>query len=172
MPLVSDSIIYEVVNFIIESEFNNFKADYSKCKYLMDMEDRPKLWAEDSLKLLQMDTLFNQDDLKFIFKQNNWAENFKINKYQLVNHIEIISRDTLVNLMGNNPSIFWERYYKKFGKFGTVSIGLPLFSIDKNTVIVTFSERYGALNGQRSTIIYKRINNNWKNIYLLRYNYS
>jgi hypothetical protein len=171
LSFLEDSLSYDLINYVIESKFQNFQNEYSKCKYLLDKDQFGALSQEDSLKLLRLDTIFKKNDLITIFKQNTTDKKLFLNPKFLNVKITLISSDTLKSF-NNDPNDFWKSYYNKFGRNGFAVIAPPLFSSNRQIAILKYSCQYHAKNGEFHTLIYKRINNKWTVIYVLNYEIS
>ena len=157
--LVSEKEIYEVINVVLGSlnydELSN--SNYVTEDVLMKYNFR-----ENDYKL---DTIFTQKDIQFIRKQFNEVENFRLNQNLLTNKVTI-PRDTLAKFQNSKrgkPN-FWINYTKKYGNKGFYTIGLPLFSLDRKTVIIISGFHCGGLCGVGTTEIYKKVNGKWISI--------
>ena len=158
--LVSDKEIYSFINEIIGDKKND---DFSYCDKIVDKN--PMLMKTSKDFINGIDTIFSKQDKKFIIEQTKYELDFTLNQKSLKSKI-VISGDTLKkfaegkNKDGRSP--FWDKYHNKYGNNGFNSITLPLFSIDKLTVIVTADKHCGRLCGAGGTYIYRRLNGKWK----------
>ena len=57
---------------------------------------------------------------------------------------------------------FWENYDAKYGKKSFVEMMVPLFSLDKKTVIIEYSNITGSRGGFGEIVILKKENNTWE----------
>jgi hypothetical protein len=157
--LVSEKEIYEVINVVLgsinydELSDSNFVTEDVFMKYNFKEND------------YKLDTLFTKKDIQFIRKQFNEVENFRLNQNLLKNMV-VIPKDTLSKFQNDKRGKhnFWDNYSKKYGNKGFYTIGLPLFSYDKKTVIITIGFHCGGLCGGGSTEIYKKVNGKWISI--------
>ena len=77
---VTDSDIYEIVNLVLyeydeASKRDGFKENWYK--YVLDRDLEPLFTHNDSIVLIETDTLFTKEDLKFIEKQIFERKDFK-----------------------------------------------------------------------------------------------
>jgi hypothetical protein len=164
--LVSDSIIYEFINFVIEDRYKNEPLPNGKCKYIVD--NFPNVInAKDSLELIRLDKIFTHSDLDFIFKQNELRSSFFIKTNFLKANFELIQKDSLDKYILNSPVDNFDDYFKRYGRYGFLVVGLPLFSKDLKTAIIYISIHQSDICGERRKVIYKRISNKWKVIHIL-----
>ena len=164
--LVSDSIIYEFINFVIEDRYKNEHLPNGKCKYIVD--NFPNVInAKDSLELIRLDKIFTDSDLYFIFQQNELRSSFFIKTNFLKANFELIQKDSLDKYILNSPVDNFDDYFKRYGRYGFLVVGLPLFSKDLKTAIIYISIHQSDICGERRKVIYKRINNKWKVIHIL-----
>ena len=159
---VTDSDIYEIVNLVLyeydeASKRDGFKENWYK--YVLDRDLEPLFTHNDSIVLIETDTLFTKEDLKFIEKQIFERKDFKFQtkflKSKKVIRAEII-RNMIDSCYKYNYS-FPKAYLKKFGNDRHYTIGLPVFSKDKKTVFLKI-DSYGS----GTTMIFKKVNNKWK----------
>jgi hypothetical protein len=163
--IVSDKEIYAFINEIMPYEKSK---DISYCNKIVDTDPSLSKTSEEFIK--GIDTIFSKQDLKFIIEQTKYEEDFKLNEKLLKNKI-VISGDTLSKFtQGRNEdgrSQFWDKYHSKFGPGGFCSITLPLFSIDKKTVLVTTGMHCGRLCGEGGSYIYRKINGKWELVHTI-----
>nr|MBC7613396.1 hypothetical protein [Pseudopedobacter sp.] len=155
---VNDSTIFEFVTFLsndtIETNFV-LRGD----KFL----DQAQLKYEDLIiDSIVKSNLFLKEDLEFIRIQQKFNESFKLNpKY--FDEKDIISKKSFDTYRANpeNRWNFWEDYRKRYGVKGYCAIALPLFSKDKETVIIKTYYACGGKCGEGGIFIYKKIDGNW-----------
>jgi hypothetical protein len=134
---ISDTEIYEVINFIIDSS-------YSECinttKYLTEDEEFSRTMNRNLERIKELDTIFSKQDIEFIYKQATKVDQFHLNQ-KLVLRKTVIPSDSLKLLITDkyNSQIYRDNYQKKYGTNKLVSTALPLFSLDRNTVIISTS---------------------------------
>jgi len=114
-----------------------------------------------------MDTVFSQADLEFIFLQNRQAKNFNINTNLLETSLNPIQKDSLDKYITNSRYDNFNEFYEKYGNHGFIIIKLPLFSVDKQIVIISFSITLAPLNGEYEKAIYRKNHKRWERIYTL-----
>jgi hypothetical protein len=159
--LVSDSLICTTLNYFVnDTSINEFK----ECNRFSDKDCRKVLFQEDSVAILRLDSIFTKEDFDFIFKQNLNSNNYK--QGQCLKGKILIPGDTLLKFYHLE---FWDEFKKKYGKGGFCTISLPLFSKDKNIVIIKYSYSRGRLNASGGTFIYKKVGNGWTKLYCLDY---
>lgn len=157
--LIPDSLICATINYFAnDTMINEFKF----CNRFIDKSRIKVLTEEDSLRILELNSIFSKEDLDFIFKQNTNSLNFKSGEY--LNSKVLISYDTIAKFNHEN---FWTEYHKRFGDKDFGSIGLPLFSKNYTTVIIKYSRHYGRLNSGGGTFIFKKVDSHWVKIMCL-----
>lgn len=111
---------------------------------------------------------------KFISSQADTvltAQDKTFMKSQITNQKYLWDKDKLVNVWCITPQdiskikkdkAYWENFRKQFGKYGHHYYSIPIFSKDRNTVIIEHSGSGDWLLGSGSISIYKKINGNWQ----------
>jgi hypothetical protein len=158
-PLVPDSIVCETINYLVN---DGLKESFEGNRFV-DKPSREVLEKEDSLKLIELDTIFSKQDLDFIFKQNN---NAKYYQHNCLENKTFISMDTLKKF---NREDFWTDFRRKYGQGGMNSISIPLFNCNRNILIVNCSHSCGGLCGSGGTYIFKKQKSKWVQIHCLEY---
>lgn len=158
---IDDSTIYEFINFVANDKNEKhfvLRGDKVLDKPFLDND----YYLIDSLK---KDSIFSEDDIKFLEVQLQSEKNFTINP-ELFNGKEIIPKDTLVKFRSGPEGrwTFWENYRKKYGEAGYCNITLPLFSKDRQKVIISTSYSCGGTCGQGGVFIYQKVKGKWKQI--------
>ena len=158
---IDDSTIYEFINFVANDK--NEKHFILRGDKVLD-----KPFFEDTNYLidsLKKDTIFSKDDIAFLEVQMQSVKNFTINP-ELFNGKEIISSDTIKRYSTEEARrwTFWEDYRKKYGEAGFCNISLPLFSKDRQRVIINTSYSCGGKCGEGGVFIYQKIKGKWKQI--------
>ena len=157
--MISESEIYEIINFVLLEMKNNDSLENYQGKYVVDKIGKPSFFIlrKDSKELLSK--FFTDDDFNFIEEQLQERETFKLKQEMIVRKI-IISKDTLNSLIDNNSpkrrEEFLINYEKKFGYYYN-EFSLPLFSRDKKTVLIEVNSFMG---GGRLIILKK--NKKWE----------
>ena len=155
--LVSEKEIYEVLNTVlIPYEKDNIPLDSNYVSY--DQIDVFEMIKHDSLLSVKINSAFSKNDIKFINEQRKNIKKFEL-KQSLLSNIVVIPMDTINKFLKNN---FWSKYYQKYGHRGYNEISLPLFSIDKNVVLMSISYNCGSLCGGGSVWIFKKVNGKWQ----------
>ena len=151
---ISDYEIYDVVNVMIDSS--------SECanhtKYLTEIETlHPRLLKSILDQVSELDSIFSNKDVDFISEQAKAFFEFKL-KQEFVKQKVVIPKDSLEILKTDkyNSQIYRDNLEKKYGSFMLPGIALPLFSCDRNTVIVT---RDCGIGG--GVEIYRKRNGKW-----------
>jgi hypothetical protein len=158
---IDDATIYEFINFVANDKNEKhfvLRGDKVLDKPFLDEDG----YLIDSLK---KDTIFSKDDIKFLEVQMQSVKNFTINP-KLFNGKEIISSDTIKRYATDKERrwTFWEDYRKKYGEAGYCNISLPLFSKDRQKVIICTSYSCGGKCGEGGIFIYQKIKGRWKQI--------
>jgi hypothetical protein len=162
--LISDSLIYDFMTYKIalikEEDTNNI--------ILINYTDYFFWSKNDSMSILKLDSLSNQkifdpSDLPFIFDQIKLSKTFLF-KQKFLSKTTLIPYDTIRKLLENDS--FWPDFRLKYkGRRGFWILSVPVFSIDKQTVIQ--DERFvcGGFCGSGMTNIYRKIKTSWKLIF-------
>jgi len=160
-PMVSDSLICATLNYFVN---DTSLSEFKKCNRFAAKDGRKVLYSEDSIAITRLDSIFTKEDLDFIFRQNLNSNNFKQGQY--LKGKDLISGDTLLKLYHLE---FWDEFNKRYGKGGFCSISLPIFSKNKDIVIIKYSSSRGRLNASGGTFIYKKAGGIWVKLYCLDY---
>lgn len=158
--LVSEKEIYEVLISVLGTTSKdrlmstNYITEDISMKFI---EVEPAFLGERSL-----DTFFTPKDIDFIKKQIKTINNFKL-KQELLEGKIVIPSDTLAKFQTNKngKGTFWDNYTRKYGNNCFYSISLPLFSLDRKTVITISSINCGSLGGGGATEVYRKTNGKW-----------
>ena len=160
--IVTESEIYEVVNFILleAKEAEKFEGlKNSRYKYLLEKDFEPLFNNIDSSRILKAESIFLKEDLKFIDRQILLRKDFKFNK-DSIKSLEIMPasdiQDIIEQRIKNPRKTFYELYKSKFGDNFYYTIGLPVFSTDKKTVFIKFSSF-----GSGFTKVLKKVKGSW-----------
>lgn len=159
---VTDSDIYEIVNFVLyeydkESKREGFKENFYK--YVLDRDLEPLFTHGDSIALIKTDTLFTKEDKKYIEEQLIERKNFRFQS-QFLKSKKVIRAEIIRNMIDScykNGYNFHKAYLNKFGNDRHYTFGLPVFSKDKKTVFLKIDSL-----GYGTTMIFKKVNNKWK----------
>jgi hypothetical protein len=103
------------------------------------------LTSGDSLYLSEQNSLFSKSDIEYIFKQNRTDKDFRLDA--CLQGKELISPKE--HILSVN------------------SIKAPIFTLDKEIVIIGFSYYCGGLCGSGGTYVYKKVNGTWQKIITL-----
>ncbi len=154
--LIADSLVCATLNYFVNDTMID---EFKHCNRFLDRDGRKVLLGDDSLKIMQLDSIFTKEDLYFIFQQNLNSIYYKHG--ECLSGKNLISGDTLLKF---NHHEFWDEFHKRFGNGGFCSISLPLFSKDLNIVIIRYSFSCGRLCASGGTFIYKKIGGRWVEI--------
>lgn len=161
--LVNEKLSYEVINHILESIPKDERSVSNFLAYDNEQISEQEIKSNDYLGISKMDTLFSKLDVKYIIEQNNERRNFSLNQ-NFIKSKTIIPNKKLKEFSEQTPNgnNFWGNYSKVYGKTGYYVVSKPLFSLNKEIVIISIGHRCGELCGGGSTIILKKINGKWK----------
>lgn len=142
-----ETIIYEFINYFIQrKEMPAFRNNYP----LLDRElSHYSLSAKDSTYFVNEKHIFSKDDWSFILKQASQLDSFRI-KNELLKGRTVISSDSLRSLdINSNLNDVISLLHHQYGANGVNSLSLPLFSLDRKKVIITyeFIEKGGGMGG-------------------------
>jgi hypothetical protein len=158
---ITESEIYEVINFILIDIKKSDSLENFQGKYIVDKTTEPFFITTNQNSKKKLKKYFTNSDFNFMENQLKKSKNFKLEQSKIIRKT-IISKDTLENLIDNNsPQMrdeFMINYEKKFGKYYYDEFSLPLFSVDKKTVLIEINSFLG---GGR-LIILKKKNQKWK----------
>lgn len=158
---ITESEIYEVINFILIDMKKSDSLENYQGKYIVDKTTEPFFITNNQNSKMKLKKYFTNSDFNFMENQLKESKNFKLEQSKIIIKT-IISKDTLDNLIDNNSpkrrDEFIINFEKKFGKYYYNEFSLPLFSIDKKTVLI---EIKSFLGGGR-LIILKKKNQKWE----------
>ena len=149
--MVSDKEIYTFLYVVLEKQ----PKSINKCN------------NEDVLDFIEhnneLKKMFSVKDLAFINKQIENEEKFEINSEYLTNY-NIISEKTIDKKFSDSKNMisFWEEFEKEYGTQSYFSLSLPIFSLDKKTVIICTEVLHKGGFGASGTQVYRKINGKWK----------
>jgi hypothetical protein len=164
---IYENDIYEVINGVYEgylSEIKRHKKDETLyLVYLLrfvDFEDTGlnENGIKNYLKNLAEQDLIEEKDIEFIHQQVQNSKEFELDQNR-IKDFELIRKDTLyqLQLSSKTRNDFGCEIINRYGYSEILTISLPLFTIDKNTIIV--STGLYTLGGR--TTIYKKENGKW-----------
>lgn len=167
----NQGLSYELMNQVIEDNIPSDKEiyillqqDLTQPAILIDPEE------EDYLGLNQYDSILSKKDIEYIYKKVTdlrISQDLDLNLAQINNqNVKIISTSQFnkfieKTISKNQRSEFWEEFEKEFGIHNYYSISYPVFSLDKNTAIMSFGHHCGSLCGDGFSAIYQKINGKW-----------
>lgn len=157
---VTDDEIYVFVKMVLKDLEKTQKLESTQYYYLQDQLATPSfVYDNPNFKL---DKYFQKDDLDFIQKQIGERKNFLLIQ-DSIKLKRIISKKTIDSFNNNRKenidrkSHFLESYKKIYGNNFYNKLSLPIFSKDKETVLIDISSFF-----EGKTIIYRKENNKWK----------
>ncbi len=164
---IYESDIYEVINGIYKGyiaemkEYNKDEAFY--LVYFSKFAEFENMGLNENgiknyLKNLADQNLIEEKDIEFIYQQVQSSKEIKLEQNR-IKDFELICADTLyqLRLSSKTNNDFGYKIIDRYG-FSEISyISLPLFTLDKNTVIINLG--LYAMGGRVS--IYKRENSKW-----------
>jgi len=159
--MVSDSLICATLDYFVNDTSIH---EFQECSRFVDRDGRKVLFKEDSIAIIKLDSIFTKEDLDFIFKQNLNSNSYKHD--QCLKGKTLIPGDTLSKF---DLFEFWNEFNMRYGKGGFCSISMPIFSKNKDIVIIRYSYSKGRLNASGGTFIYKKSGNRWVKQYCLDY---
>jgi hypothetical protein len=158
---ITESEIYEVINFILIDMKKSDSLENYQGKYIVDKTTEPFFITNNQNSKMKLKKYFINSDFNFMENQLKESKNFKLEQSKIIRKT-IISKDTLDNLIDNNSpkrrDEFIINFEKKFGKYYYNEFSLPLFSIDKKTVLIEIK----SLLGGGRLIILKKKNQKWE----------
>jgi hypothetical protein len=166
--LISDSLIYDFMSYKIEL----IRKDDTNKIYLLNA---PEFFCDrnDSISIVMLNSMSNLQlidtfDLPFVFDQIQLSKTYLYKQDLLI--ANLIPVDSIKVLSENDD--FWPNYRQKYVSNGFWRLSVPIFSMDKQTVIQNERFSCGSLCGGGGTYIYRKINNSWKLIYGYNFNVS
>jgi hypothetical protein len=161
--LISDSLINDFMSFKIALIKENDTTKTFLINYAEFNCDK-----NDSMSIVMLDSLsnqniFNPSDLPFVFEQIILSKTY-LYEQDIFRNTILIPLDTIKKLGESDD--FWANYRQKYSDSrGFWRLSVPIFSIDKQTVIQDERFSCGGLCGGGGTYIYRKINKSWKLIY-------
>jgi hypothetical protein len=117
----------------------------------------------DTILLKKVDTLFSQEDKKFISKQYRNGIHFILEQKQL-KHKNVVEYDTTMIATKEKSKKYWDKLLEKYKCIGLVS--MPLFNLKKDMAIVQVGYNCGINCAEGGTYIYKLNENGKWELYL------
>src|SRR5690606_23899639 len=164
---IYESDIYEVINGIYKGYIDEMK-EYNKDEafylvYFSKYAEFENMGLNENgiknyLNNLADQNLIEEKDIEFIYQQVQSSKEIKLEQNR-IKDFELICADTLyqLRLSSKTNNDFGYKIIDRYG-FSEISyISLPLFTLDKNTVIINLG--LYAMGGRVS--IYKRENSKW-----------
>ena len=137
LPVPESTVCNTINQFVSQVLPDNANKFYNKASFNI-------LTSIDSLYLIGQTSIFSQRDIEYISRQNKTSEKFDLSN--CLQNKEIVTSETILS----NPSL------------GHFSISAPLFSIDKETIIIRISYFCGGLCGHGGTYVYKKEKKTWR----------
>ena len=160
-PQVTDEEIYMIVNMVLKDLEVSEKLDGTKDEYIQDELTIPSFIADTvSFKLNKY--FSKAEDLDFLLLQFEDRKSFALLQDSIKSK-KIISKKIIDSFYDEkNDSIsrknqILNNYIKKYGNNFYYRLSLPIFSKDKNTVLIDVSYFLGG----GKTMIYKKHNGKW-----------
>lgn len=154
--------IYYFLNFLLNTTDG---VNYKNIKYILDHDKfydppAPGLASHFSKELTKGDSIFSKIDESFISVQANQISNFYLEQDKLPGK-RIISAEKIGFDNSNNQENLWIKLKTICNCEEIASVSLPIFSNDYKTALVSI-QYYTELNGGGVSILYKKINGQWK----------
>nr|WP_322622965.1 hypothetical protein [uncultured Flavobacterium sp.] len=151
--LVDDATIYEFLNTTLATD----SIRQESCDAIIAREYYPifsdKSEAIGILRRIKNISLVNID---FMYKQSLYVPQFELKKENFKTEKRLIAPDTC-NMQDRE---YWRNIRKQFGSF--CSISLPLFSEDREMVVIRLSYSCGSLCGYGGIYVFKKEDDIWK----------
>lgn len=148
--LVPESEVFHTVDSIFRiNEYDHYDMSFGLVGSRMVFLDR---FIKNTPLI---DSFFTKEDIQFMKSQETASSTFTI-KPEYFPYKVIIPLDTFISFMNNDGEISRKKLRERYGGTFYNTVSLPLFSIDRKTVIIAKSGMdHGGL------YIYKKINSNW-----------
>lgn len=164
---VTEKEIYEVVNFVIKNRKERLHEKGFKIKFLMRSKSDSAVYHylnkinQESFFSIEdnPNDFFTNEDIKYINEQIGDNISFQYQQ-KLIKELKILS-EVDYNKLGKGKE-FWKNYYAKYGRKSFLEMMVPLFSFDKKTVIIEYSNITGSKGGFGEIVVLKKENNTWK----------
>ncbi|MFP9112614.1 hypothetical protein ACLI1A_01645 [Flavobacterium sp. RHBU_3] len=152
--LVDDNTIYDFLNAAITTDTLNLRL----CNTIIG-QNHIFIFIDkaEANYILRTAKVFTAEDREYIYKQSLYSTQFKINKLKLKTDKNIIIPETCDINEGNKD--YWHNIRKQFGSF--CSLSMPLFSKDKQTVVLRYSYSCGMLCAHGGYYVFRKENNTW-----------
>jgi len=150
---ISDEEIYDVINFIIK----NGTVKYHK--HLKIITEDPNVNSDRFLNKKLLNNFFNEKDSNYILEQFATSKDFLLS-YRYISDMQIIHVDKLLSYKKEKKDL-WTFLAEKYSEDGFAFVGKPLFSLDKQQVVISYGYYCGGLCGKGTRVILKKKNNSW-----------
>ena len=124
--IIDNKLVYKLINQVISEN-----KLYKNCDAIIDRKTFI-LTNGDEFLLKVIDTVFSENDKKFIVRQYKNGDIFILNQ-KLIKNKKIIEIDTTINTEKQRTR-FWKKIAKENNCVGYISI--PLFNLKKNKAII------------------------------------
>jgi hypothetical protein len=155
---VDNQTIYGLIN----SEALNENDVFKFCNNVLNRKTTFYI-GYDTILLKKVDTLFSQEDKKFISKQYRNGIHF-ILEQKLLKHKNVVEYDTTMIATKEKSKKYWGKLLEKHQCIGLVS--MPLFNLKKDMAIVQVGYNCGIHCAEGGTYIYKLNENGKWELYL------
>lgn len=156
---VSDKEIYSVINHVLEELKESELKERTHNDYVLENLPAPFFLSENPSMLKEIKSFFTEADLKFMDSQIKNQKGFKLKQDHL--NSKTVIPNKIIDSLSNDSSkdrktILLSNYHKRFGNNYYHYFSLPIFSLDKQIVIVDRKSFFGG-----STVIYKKEKGKW-----------
>lgn len=163
--ITTDDDIYVAVNqTIVELEGETWRNDGSPSySYLLDQPSNNITFMTDVNEIFKNETInkeFNDRDKKEFIKQLDNFSDFVYNQNRIISK-KIIPLSDFEKLFGDK-NYFWENYSSKYGSTGYYSISLPLFSYNKEKLLVVVETCGFELDCNGIICLFEKKQGKWK----------
>jgi hypothetical protein len=153
---ISEKDIYLILQMVLKDMKPNEileGTDY----YILNELQKPSFVEDHIFLSKKIDSIFSKEDLRFINEQIAERKTFIVSE-DSIKPKKIISKNLIDSIKKIAPrkNEFIEKYRAKFGLNFYTIFSLPVFSKDKQTVLIDIYDISGG-----KTIVYKNLNNKW-----------
>ncbi|QYS86432.1 hypothetical protein JJC03_16270 [Flavobacterium oreochromis] len=149
--IVSDKEIYSFLSSILKNQTKSI----TKCN------------NDDVLEFVQenkeLKSMLTEKDLVYIKKQIGNENKFSINS-EYLNDYDVIPEGKLKKMFRENRNLntFWKEFENEYETESFFSISLPIFSLNKEIVIITTEVLHKEGFKARGKQVYRKVNGEWK----------
>lgn len=161
---LEDDIYEAIENIIEEMEGDDWVKDGKpEYQYILDKSFNKISFMYNAERLFEEETIkkhFSFEDKKAFENQLEWYKDFAYQQEKIKSK-KVLHRVALEEIISSDRESFWEVYISRYGDVGFYDISFPLFSTDKNKMLVSIDSclPHFCISG---VYLFEKENGKWK----------